>query len=166
MTDPRVGPFNSGDEGGAIIQLSDSSLSGSNVGLARMGVSWSGVDKACAFAGSEVPGVDSAQFDATRTAATSVWDATLGTVQIDTDGASDEHVELFWSSLYRAYISPTNITGDNPLYDSSEPYYDSLYCIWDSVRYSSLIELAAYCSAQFRVVRRLCIQKPSLDDLV
>lgn len=92
-----------------------------------MGISWSSEDKACAFGTGEIPQLDSRQFEATRKAATDLWDATLGTVQIDMAGASDEHVELFWSSLYRSYISPTNITGDNPLYESAEPYYDSLY---------------------------------------
>lgn len=28
----------------------------------------------------------------------------------------------------------TDITGDNPLWTSTEPYYDSLYCIWHSMR--------------------------------
>ena len=27
-----------------------------------------------------------------------------------------------------------NRTGENPLWDSEEPYYDSFYCIWDSFR--------------------------------
>ena len=53
-------------------------------------------------------------------------------------GVSEERKVLFWSSLYRTYISPTNVSGDNPLWDSDEPYWDSFYCIWDSFRVVSV----------------------------
>jgi putative alpha-1,2-mannosidase len=55
----------------------------------------------------------------------------LGTVEVDATGVSDDSQQLFWTSLYRTYISPTNITGDNPLWSNfTEPYWDSFYCIW------------------------------------
>lgn len=31
-------------------------------------------------------------------------------------------------------INPQNYTGENPLWKSNEPYFDSLYCIWDTFR--------------------------------
>ncbi|EJD51198.1 alpha-1,2-mannosidase, putative subfamily [Auricularia subglabra TFB-10046 SS5] len=143
-------------EAGAIAQISDAALASSgNSAIVRTGVSWTSVEKACAFAASEIPKVDDAQFETTREAAQAKWDNTLGTVQIDTTGASDEHVVLFWSSLYRSYISPTNITGDNPLYESSEPYYDSLYCIWDSFRVVHPLYAITQRETQAEVVRAL-----------
>jgi putative alpha-1,2-mannosidase len=39
------------------------------------------------------------------------WNKVLGTVEVDATGVSADTQELFWSSLYRTYISPTNITG-------------------------------------------------------
>ncbi len=40
----------------------------------------------------------------------------------------------FYSGIYRTMINPQNYTGENPLWSSSEPYFDSLYCIWDLFR--------------------------------
>ncbi|KAK2074553.1 hypothetical protein P8C59_008751 [Phyllachora maydis] len=31
-------------------------------------------------------------------------------------------------------ISPQNYTGDNPLWDTGRPYFDSFYCLWDVFR--------------------------------
>ncbi|KAJ7227841.1 glycosyl hydrolase family 92-domain-containing protein [Mycena haematopus] len=77
---------------------------------------------------------DISAFDNVQAAARATWNNVLGTVVVDNTGVSTDTQELFWSSLYRTYISPTNITGDNPLWNSTEPYYDSFYCIWDSFR--------------------------------
>lgn len=46
----------------------------------------------------------------------------------------DDLQTIFWSGVYRAMISPQDYTGENPLWESDEPYYDSYYCIWDSFR--------------------------------
>lgn len=111
----------------------------------RMGISWTSQDKACTYAQAEIPNLSA--FDAVKAAARydpstdysfacstfrtrAKWNKVLGTVQLDTTGVSSDTQTLFWSSLYRTYLSPTNITGDNPLWESTEPYWDSLYCIW------------------------------------
>ncbi|KAH7096633.1 alpha-1,2-mannosidase, putative subfamily [Auriculariales sp. MPI-PUGE-AT-0066] len=120
---------------GSLFQISDSYLSLSkSVALARIGISWTSEEKACQYAEHEIPLIDSAQFDKTQRAALAIWDRTLGTLELDEEGVSADRVVLFWSSLYRTYISPNNITGDNPLWDSNEPYYDSAYCLWDTAR--------------------------------
>ncbi|KAF9531264.1 family 92 glycosyl hydrolase [Crepidotus variabilis] len=49
-------------------------------------------------------------------------------------GVNDDTVKLFYSSLYRSHISPADYTGENPKWTSDEPYYDSLYCNWDTYR--------------------------------
>ncbi|KAJ7699471.1 glycosyl hydrolase family 92-domain-containing protein [Mycena olivaceomarginata] len=88
---------------------------------------------ACAYAEQEIP--DISAFDTVHTAARAKWNEVLGTVEVDATGVSDDSQQLFWTSLYRTYISPTNITGDNPLWsNSTEPYWDSFYCIWDTFR--------------------------------
>ncbi|KAJ7210479.1 glycosyl hydrolase family 92-domain-containing protein, partial [Mycena pura] len=98
----------------------------------RMGISWTSTAKACAFAEEEIP--DISAFDAIQIAARAKWNEVLGTVQVDSTGVSSDTQQLFWTSLYRTYISPTNITGDNPLWVSTEPYWDSFYCIWCYIR--------------------------------
>ncbi|KAJ7139402.1 glycosyl hydrolase family 92-domain-containing protein [Mycena epipterygia] len=105
----------------------------------RMGISWTSTAKACAYAEAEIP--DTSAFDAIHTAARlfarrAKWNTVLGTDEVDATGVSNDTQQLFWSSLYRTYISPTNITGDNPLWNSTEPYWDSFYCIWDTFRWA------------------------------
>ncbi|CAK7211562.1 hypothetical protein SCUCBS95973_001157 [Sporothrix curviconia] len=46
----------------------------------------------------------------------------------------DSLLRNFYSGIYRTMINPQNYTGENPLWTSSEPYFDSFYCIWDLFR--------------------------------
>ncbi|KAJ7210446.1 alpha-1,2-mannosidase, putative subfamily [Mycena pura] len=119
----------------------------------RMGISWTSTAKACAFAEEEIP--DISAFDAIQSAARAKWNEVLGTVQVDSTGVSSDTQQLFWTSLYRTYISPTNITGDNPLWVSTEPYWDSFYCIWDSFRVVHPLYAITAPTAQAQVVRAL-----------
>jgi hypothetical protein len=38
---------------------------------------------------------------------------------------SEELQTTFWSGLYRTMLMPQNYTGENPLWNSTEPYFDS-----------------------------------------
>ncbi|KAF8591095.1 glycoside hydrolase family 92 protein [Ramaria rubella] len=119
----------------------------------RMGISWTSTDKACSFAEAEIPSLDG--FDDVKAAARAVWNNVLGTIEVDATGVTEDTQQLFWSSLYRAHISPTNITGDNPLWDSTEPFYDSFYCIWDSFRDVHPLWAITSPVAQAEVIRAL-----------
>ncbi len=122
--------------------------------LARVGLSFISVDQACKNAESEIPGFD---FDVTRVNAEDAWRAKLSSVAVDTTGVDTSLQRLFWSGIYRTFISPQDYTGklffrenispdpgcrfhtywttgENPLWNSTEPYFDSYYCIWDSFR--------------------------------
>ncbi|KAI0649687.1 glycoside hydrolase family 92 protein [Trametes meyenii] len=99
--------------------------------LTRVGVSFISTAQACKNAVSEIPSFD---FDGTRSVARATWNELLGRIQVETDGVDDDTIELFYSSLYRTHISPADYTGENPLWDSDEPYYDSFYCNWDTFR--------------------------------
>ncbi|RFU28116.1 hypothetical protein B7463_g8224, partial [Scytalidium lignicola] len=99
--------------------------------LVRVGVSFMSVAQACKNAESEVPHFD---FDEVLQSAEDVWRKKLGVVEVDATGVSDELQTVFWSGVYRSMISPQDYTGENPLWKSKEPYYDSYYCIWDSYR--------------------------------
>jgi putative alpha-1,2-mannosidase len=92
--------------------------------LARVGMSFKSVDQACSNAEKEVPGFD---FDAVRAAAEDRWRQKLGVIQIDATDVSDGLQKAFWSDIYRSMISPQDYTGENPLWESNEPYYDSYY---------------------------------------
>ncbi|KAK7908165.1 hypothetical protein PG985_015468 [Apiospora marii] len=98
---------------------------------ARVGVSFMSPQQACENAEKEIPNFD---FDATLDAAEKAWKDKLSVVSVDASGVDDTYQTIFWSGIYRAMLSPQDYTGENPLWDSDEPYYDSYYCIWDSFR--------------------------------
>ncbi|KAK5018464.1 hypothetical protein LTR39_000965 [Cryomyces antarcticus] len=99
--------------------------------LARVGVSFISVEQACGNAEEEIPDFG---FEHTLAVAEDAWRKKLAVVKVDATGVSAELQTVFWSGLYRAMISPQDYTGENPLWKSDEPYYDSYYCIWDSFR--------------------------------
>lgn len=99
--------------------------------LVRVGVSFINAAQACNNAESEIPEFD---FEEALTAAQEAWRKKLSVIKVDATGVSDELQTVFWSGAYRAMISPQDYTGENPLWKSNEPYYDSYYCIWDSFR--------------------------------
>ncbi|KAJ7610617.1 glycosyl hydrolase family 92-domain-containing protein [Mycena polygramma] len=112
----------------------------------RIGVSWTSTERACQYAEEEVPdfgkeGLEGeGAFERVKSEARATWNRVLDTISVDTTGMQSTQtnatLELFWTSLYRAYIAPTNVTGDNPLWDDNEGegYWDSFYCIWDTFR--------------------------------
>nr|OQO21230.1 hypothetical protein B0A51_09314 [Rachicladosporium sp. CCFEE 5018] len=120
--------------------------------LARVGVSFISVAQGCSSAEKEIPSFD---FDATHTAAQNAWVDSLSVVSVKPGGVKDSIRTIFCSGLYRASLSPQDYTGENPLWNSTEPYYDSCYCICDSFRsIHSLITLVDPVS-QARMVRSL-----------
>jgi putative alpha-1,2-mannosidase len=92
--------------------------------LARVGVSFISVDQACSSAQKEIPDFD---FEEVRDAAENTWRTKLEVISIDADGVGADLQTVFWSGVYRAMISPQDYTGENPLWESDEPYYDSYY---------------------------------------
>jgi putative alpha-1,2-mannosidase len=99
--------------------------------LARVGVSFISVAQACRNAETEIPDFG---FDKVRAAAEDAWREKLGVISVDATGVDHNLQTTFWSGVYRTMISPQDYTGENPLWKSSEPYFDSYYCIWDSFR--------------------------------
>ena len=97
----------------------------------KVGVSWISADKACQFVASEIPTYD---LNSTVQSAQKTWnDDVLSKVMIaDTSNAT--RLEMFYSALYRAHLLPSDRTGENPYWDSGEPYYDDYYTAWDTFR--------------------------------
>jgi predicted alpha-1,2-mannosidase len=101
--------------------------------LARMGSSFISTAQACQNADLEIPGPNF-DFDRLVTAAEDAWRKKLAPITIETGGLNDTLQTSFWSAVYRTMISPQDYTGENPHWQSSEPYFDSFYCIWDMWR--------------------------------
>ena len=120
--------------------------------LARVGVSFISTQQACNNAEKEIPNFN---FHSVRYAARQAWQEKLNVVQVNAGGASDELQTVFWSGVYRSMISPQDYTGENPLWTSTEPYYDSYYCIWDSFRSIHPLLTMLDPRSQARMVRSL-----------
>lgn len=99
--------------------------------LVRVGMSFISETQACQNAERELESFD---FEETVAAAQKAWSEKLDVIKIVPGGASEVIQTAFWSGVYRSMISPQDYTGENPLWKSDEPYYDSYYCIWDSFR--------------------------------
>ncbi|RDA93311.1 hypothetical protein CP533_2038 [Ophiocordyceps camponoti-saundersi (nom. inval.)] len=99
--------------------------------LARVGISLISTEQACASAEHEISTWD---FEGYETAAADAWRRKLAPIAVDTTGVDKSFVRTLYSGVYRTMISPQNYTGENPLWDDGEPYFDSYYCIWDLFR--------------------------------
>jgi predicted alpha-1,2-mannosidase len=99
--------------------------------LVRFGLSFISEAQACSNAEREIPDFG---FERVLRVAEEAWREKLSVVEIESGGVSEVLLKAFWSGIYRTLISPQDYTGENPLWKSDEPYYDSFYCIWDSFR--------------------------------
>ncbi|PQE05311.1 alpha-12-mannosidase protein [Rutstroemia sp. NJR-2017a BVV2] len=104
---------------------------------ARVGVSLVSSDQACRNAENEIPGPEW-DFTTIRKTAEDAWREKLSVVTVESGNVSDSLLTSFYSAIYRTMMSPQNYTGENPLWESSEPYFDSFYwyvlSIWDAFR--------------------------------
>jgi len=98
----------------------------------------------------EIPGFD---FAATHAAAVAKWARALGKVAIE--GATAEQEQVFYTALYHTMLMPTDRTGENPLWNSAEPYYDDYYAIWDIFRTSGPLLTLIAPERQAAIVRSL-----------
>ncbi|KAJ5635868.1 secreted glycosidase [Penicillium longicatenatum] len=98
---------------------------------ARVGVSFISPDKACSHAESEIGGFN---FESTHKSAVDQWTKKLSPIRVSRTGVKSSVLTNFYSGIYRTMVNPQNYTGENPLWTSTEPYFDSFYCLWDSFR--------------------------------
>ncbi|KAL4874629.1 glycosyl hydrolase family 92-domain-containing protein [Aspergillus karnatakaensis] len=121
---------------------------------ARVGVSYVSSQQACENAEREIPNPEE-DFEWLRAEAEDAWREKLSPVSIKPGGADEELQRSFWSGLYRNMLDPQDMTGENPLWESGEPYYDSFYCIWDSFRAQHPLLTIIDPQEQSRMVRSL-----------
>ncbi|KAI5119228.1 hypothetical protein M0805_002154 [Coniferiporia weirii] len=118
-------------QAGALLSFNSSSGSAPRTVVARFGVSFLSTDQACSNAEEEIPDWD---WDAVQSASDSKWEDVLSRIEIDLSAEDPTVVELLYSSLYRSQLVPANLTDENPYWDSPYPFYDALFCSWDTFR--------------------------------
>ncbi|KAF2086181.1 glycoside hydrolase family 92 protein [Saccharata proteae CBS 121410] len=99
--------------------------------MSKVGVSWLSADKACQFVNDEVPSWD---MNETVQAAKSEWSSDILSRISTTDLSNSTRLEMFYSALYKMHLIPSDRSGENPYWTSSEPYYDDYYTLWDTFR--------------------------------
>ncbi|KAF9264108.1 glycoside hydrolase family 92 protein [Marasmius fiardii PR-910] len=99
----------------------------------RVGISFLSTDQACANAESEVA---SSSFEQILAQSKSLWNDRLKKIELDLAGTPENVTEMFYSSLYRASLTPNNATGEAQaeFLGTKSFYFDSLYCSWDTFR--------------------------------
>ncbi|KAG6890043.1 hypothetical protein C0995_012500 [Termitomyces sp. Mi166 len=118
---PSVSPI----QAGALLSFNSSTV------LTRFGVSFISAQQACANAEEEISDWD---WDRVEGASRNAWEEVLGRVETHVQKENATVLELLYSSLYRASLVPANLTNENPYWISKFPFYDSLFCSWDTFR--------------------------------
>ena len=97
----------------------------------RIGISWISTEKACGYISSEIP--ETTSFDSQVEAVKTAWeDEVFAKATIATNEQSV--LESFYTSLYGMFLIPSDRSGENPGWDSDEPYYDDIFTLWDTFR--------------------------------
>ncbi|KAL1916822.1 uncharacterized protein VTP21DRAFT_5526 [Calcarisporiella thermophila] len=119
----------------------------------RVGISFISIANAKQNMNHPEVGVPNFNFSSVRKNAEQAWNRALSRVHIE--GATEDQMKLFYSSLYRTMLMPVNRTGENPSWKSTEPYYDDFYCIWDTFRCSHALYTLIQPDAQAEMLRSL-----------
>ncbi|KAI0850487.1 glycoside hydrolase family 92 protein [Daldinia vernicosa] len=136
-----LGKDSTGDE---LVDYSDASEQDSDARLgavftfdsanvtSRVGVSFISPEQACENVNREIPvGTSRETLEDNVKAA---WNSQILSKVTTTDVSNTTRLQLLYSSLYHMSIIPSNKTGENPLWSSSEPYYDDIFTFWDTFR--------------------------------
>jgi len=99
---------------------------------AKVGISFISAEQAKQNVHDEVP---EWKFDAIRQSSVALWNKELAKLRLT--GETDSQRRQLYTAMYHIMLMPTDRTGENPDWKSSEPYYDDYYCIWDTFRTSS-----------------------------
>ncbi|CAK7208119.1 hypothetical protein SEUCBS140593_000044 [Sporothrix eucalyptigena] len=98
----------------------------------RVGVSFISAAQACSNVDSQVPAGTNQTALAAQTRA--LWNDQVLSKITTTDTSNTTRLQLLYSSLYHMLLLPQNKTGENPLWTSTEPYYDDVFTLWDLFR--------------------------------
>ncbi|PQE23223.1 glycosyl hydrolase family 92 protein [Rutstroemia sp. NJR-2017a BVV2] len=97
----------------------------------RVGISFISSAQACDNVNTQIPS------GSTLTTLTSsvkdVWNNEVLS-KVTTTETNKTNLQLLYSSLYFMHLLPSNRTGENPSWASTEPYYDDTFTTWDLFR--------------------------------
>jgi predicted alpha-1,2-mannosidase len=97
----------------------------------RVGVSFLSSGQACQNVDNEIH--EDTTLESLVEKAKETWNAEVFS-KIQVKGASEADEKLLYSSLLGMFMIPSNRTGENPEWSSSEPSYDDIFTFWDTHR--------------------------------
>lgn len=109
---------------GAIFTFQDTKVQ------SRVGVSFISTEQACRNVEEEIP--EGTGLSDLKDAAQKEWEDSVLS-KVTTTEKDPEKLAQLYSALYFMNLLPTNKTGENPLWESDEPYYDDIFTFWDTV---------------------------------
>ena len=68
-------------------------------------------------------------FASARSVAESMWDRTLGRIEVD--GGTDSQQTIFYTSLYHSFIKPCEANDESPFWPWDGPFYFDFCTMWD-----------------------------------
>lgn len=100
----------------------------------KIGLSFISSDRADSYKNSEIP---SWTLSDTVDAARKEWNEDVfSKVRVPLgDSANKTHIRLLYSSLYFMHLIPSDRMGENPLWESDEPYWDDFYTLCTRATY-------------------------------
>ncbi|KAF1949908.1 glycosyl hydrolase [Byssothecium circinans] len=105
----------------------------------RVGISFISSSKACQNLDNEIK--QDTTLETLTDKAKEMWNAEVFS-KVQISGASDNDTQLLYSSLLGMFLIPSNRSGENPGWSSSEPYYDDIFTLWDTHRcHTSLFQI-------------------------
>jgi predicted alpha-1,2-mannosidase len=118
----------------------------------RVGISFISTTKACANLDKEI--TENTKLETLVQNAKARWNTEiLDKVQVSTNNKTD--LQLLYSSMYGMFLIPSNKTGENPGWNSTEPYYDDVFTLWDTHRCQTSLFHIVQPSAYGQFIRSL-----------
>ncbi len=99
---------------------------------AKVAISFVSMEQARTTMRQEAPGWS---FEAIRSSSKQAWNQELQRIQVR--GETPTQRTQLYTALYHTMLMPADRSGENPDWQSTEPYYDDYYAIWDTYRSSS-----------------------------
>lgn len=109
---------------GAVFSFTESDV------VSRVGVSFISGEQACSHIDAEIP--DDATLEDIRDETKEAWNSQVFS-KVTTTETNTTKLNQLYSALYFMHLLPVNKTGENPLWESDEPYYDDIFTFWDIV---------------------------------
>lgn len=110
---------------GAVFSFNSTSVS------LRVGISFISTAQACNNVNTQIPA--GTTLESVVNNAKQIWNNEVLS-KVTTTETNTQYLELLYTSMYHMHLLPSNRTGENPLWKSSEPYYDDTFTTWDLFR--------------------------------